>query len=160
MGQIHSPKAFVFHVGKDLLVNHRDIFQEISTAVVDYKARNFTDFGVQVGMALRKLIVGDMLTAAGATAAKEAEFIAVGLVEGFVSDQPDLQTCVGHSGSSVKDVEEAVKDFEKKTASGVLAGLRKLSESLDEIPKALEACKASAADVEHIVDALKQIHSP
>jgi len=58
LATLRSPKAFAFHVGKDLLVNHHDIFQEISTAVADYKSQSFKDFGVQVGMALRKLLVG------------------------------------------------------------------------------------------------------
>jgi len=33
-----SPKSFAYHVGKDILVNGKDIFHEIEAAVSDYKA--------------------------------------------------------------------------------------------------------------------------
>jgi len=58
LAQFHSPKSFVFHVGKNLVVNHHEIYIEITTAVSDYKSQKWSDFGVQVGMALHKLIVG------------------------------------------------------------------------------------------------------
>jgi len=61
LASMRSPKAFAFHVGKDLLINRHEIFHEISTAVADYKAGSFEDFGVQIGMALHKLIVGDVM---------------------------------------------------------------------------------------------------
>lgn len=31
-----SPSSFAYHVGKDLLVNGKDIFQEVEQAVADY----------------------------------------------------------------------------------------------------------------------------
>lgn len=59
--QFTSPAAFAYHVGKDLLVNGRDIFQEITTAVSNWKAAQYTDAGKQIGTALAKLIVGNEL---------------------------------------------------------------------------------------------------
>jgi len=56
--QFSNPESFAFHFAKDLVVNGRDISNEIFQAVSDYKAGKFEDFGVQVGMALHKLIVG------------------------------------------------------------------------------------------------------
>jgi len=56
--QIHSPTSFAYHAGKDLVVNHEDIFHEIEAAIADYKAQKWLDFGVQVGTALHKLIIG------------------------------------------------------------------------------------------------------
>jgi len=56
--QIHSPASFAYHAGKDLIVNHEDIFHEIEAAIADYKAQKWLDFGVQVGTALHKLIIG------------------------------------------------------------------------------------------------------
>jgi len=55
---MHSPHEFVYHVGKDLVVNHEAIYEEITTAVKDYDAKKYEEFGVQVGLALHKLIVG------------------------------------------------------------------------------------------------------
>merc|ERR1711879_809360 len=53
-----SPESFVFHVGKDILVNGKDIYTEINTAVADYQQHEYKDFGLQVGMALHKIIIG------------------------------------------------------------------------------------------------------
>lgn len=41
-----SPMSFVYHVGKDILVNGKDIFTEVSTAVSDYESQNFYDMGL------------------------------------------------------------------------------------------------------------------
>jgi hypothetical protein len=36
-----SPTSFAYHVGKDLLVNGKDIFAEIESAVTDYESGNW-----------------------------------------------------------------------------------------------------------------------
>lgn len=36
-----SPTTFAFHVGKDLIVNGRDIYREITTAVQDWNNQNY-----------------------------------------------------------------------------------------------------------------------
>lgn len=58
LSQFKSPIAFAYHGGKNLVVNRHDIYKEITTAVSDYKAKKWLDFGVQVGTALHKLIIG------------------------------------------------------------------------------------------------------
>jgi hypothetical protein len=56
--QFKTPEQFAFHVGKDLLVNGRDIYAEVKQAVADFKSQNYLNAGVQIGEALNKLIVG------------------------------------------------------------------------------------------------------
>lgn len=55
---MHSPHQFLYHVGKDLVVNHAAIYKEISAAMKDHKTGKFEDFGIQIGRALHKIIVG------------------------------------------------------------------------------------------------------
>merc|ERR1711870_80774 len=76
--QFKSPKSFVFHAAKNLIVNRHDIYTEITTAVSDYRSQKYLDFGIQVGTALHKLIVGAI---AAAPPAKEVGMIAGGIVE-------------------------------------------------------------------------------
>lgn len=52
------PLSFVYHVGKDLIINHKQIFSEIHTAVSDWKAQSYRASGVQAGIALSKLLDG------------------------------------------------------------------------------------------------------
>jgi hypothetical protein len=56
---ISSPKSFVYHVGKDLLINGREIYGEISTAVTDYDKQDWEGFGFNVGKAAAKTILGE-----------------------------------------------------------------------------------------------------
>jgi|TARA_B110000305_G_C19405190_1_gene622328 hypothetical protein len=53
-----SPTSFAYHVGKDILVNGVQIFQEIETAVADYKSQKWEDFGFMVGEATAKTLLG------------------------------------------------------------------------------------------------------
>lgn len=41
-----SPKNFAYHVGKDLLINGKDIFGDISTAITDWDNQQWKPFGV------------------------------------------------------------------------------------------------------------------
>merc|ERR1712083_1216580 len=82
-----SPMSFVFHVGKDLIVNGADIYHEIYASVSDFKAQKWGDFGVDIGTALHKLIIGGTQTSqisVGSSPAKEAGEIAAGIIDGFI----------------------------------------------------------------------------
>jgi hypothetical protein len=54
-----SPSSFAYHVGKDLLVNGKDIYKEIKESIVEYDAENWQSFGYQVGEAAAKIILGE-----------------------------------------------------------------------------------------------------
>jgi len=47
-----TPKTFIFHIGKNLIVNGRDIYKETKTAVIDWDNKDYHDFGVNVGKML------------------------------------------------------------------------------------------------------------
>jgi len=51
------PLSFAFHLGKELLVNGKDIYTEIKTAISDWKAQSYRAAGVQIGAALGKLLL-------------------------------------------------------------------------------------------------------
>jgi hypothetical protein len=59
---IASPTDFAYHVGKDLLINGKDIFGEIAAAIQDYDDSNWESFGENVGKAAAKTILGEELT--------------------------------------------------------------------------------------------------
>ena len=52
----HHPMSFVFHLGKDLIVNGKDIFDEISQAVSLWEKQDYRNAGIQIGEALALLI--------------------------------------------------------------------------------------------------------
>ena len=53
-----SPRSFAYHVGKDILVNGRNIYQEISSAVSMYEAQKWEQFGYNIGEAAANVIIG------------------------------------------------------------------------------------------------------
>lgn len=55
-----SPWSVAYHIAKDLVVNGKDIFHEIFAAIAAWKSGDFKTFGVNVGEALVKAILGDM----------------------------------------------------------------------------------------------------
>ncbi|CAK92123.1 unnamed protein product (macronuclear) [Paramecium tetraurelia] len=55
---LQNPASFAFHIGIDLIVNGRDIYREIFTAVDDWKQGNWNDFGYQLGKAMYQIFVG------------------------------------------------------------------------------------------------------
>ena len=58
------PLSFLFHLGKELLVNHVDIFREVSAAVADWKAQSYRAAGEQIGAALGELLEHEQLVEA------------------------------------------------------------------------------------------------
>ena len=91
---LKHPKEFAFHVGKDLIVNHADIFREVSASIDDYHAQKWEDFGKDTGAALSKLLVGT-----NEMSAAEDEMWPVvlkGVLEGFglTKDLDEMKACL------------------------------------------------------------------
>merc|ERR1712193_520720 len=53
---LKNPKEFAFHVGKDLIVNHADIFHEVGASIDDYHTQKWENCGKDTGAALSKLL--------------------------------------------------------------------------------------------------------
>ena len=59
MGQsFASPATFAYHVGKDLMVNGKQIYSEIDDSIKQWDASNYFGFGHDLGEALSKMIIG------------------------------------------------------------------------------------------------------
>jgi hypothetical protein len=54
-----SPTSFAYHVGKDLLVNGVQIYDEVELAITDYENAKWGDFGYQIGQAAAKTLLGE-----------------------------------------------------------------------------------------------------
>merc|ERR1719265_2354894 len=62
LATLRHPLEFAYHVGEDLVVNGKDIFEEVDDAVKQYKSVSWEAFGKDVGEAFEKLIVGESTT--------------------------------------------------------------------------------------------------
>ena len=62
MGKIFkSPMSFVYHVGKDIIVNGVNIIDDVTKAIQDYEKGDDLNMGKDVGQALALLILGEGL---------------------------------------------------------------------------------------------------
>jgi len=53
-----SPWSFAYNVGKNILLNGVDIYNEIASAIDFYDKNDYYNFGYQVGEALEEVIIG------------------------------------------------------------------------------------------------------
>ncbi|CAD7941288.1 unnamed protein product [Amoebophrya sp. A120] len=107
-----SPTSFAYHVGKELLVNGVDIFENIKTAVTSWQQEDYHFFGVSVGHALKDVILGVKLDPEDA----------VSLMQGVVSGLTDTEvtaTCVSSSEKLVQDLQKIANALEKNTRAGM-----------------------------------------
>merc|ERR1719274_136039 len=149
---LKHPKEFAFHVGKDLIVNHADIFHEVSASIDDYRAQKWEDFGKDTGAALSKLLVGtNEMSLAWWPWHRDDQWSVLlkGVLEGFglTKDLDKMKDCLANTESEIKDVEAAIQLLEKKDAHDVLDGLAKLGSALELLPTAVQNCDAAAKDV-------------
>merc|ERR1719337_181108 len=124
---LKHPREFAYHVGKDLIVNHADIFHEVSAAIDAYHSHKWEECGINTGAALSKLLVGEQMSL---TAASDEQWPVVlkGVLEGFglTKDLDEMKDCLASTESEIKDVQEAIELLEKKDAHDVVNGLGKL----------------------------------
>lgn len=78
--QFKSPISFVYHVGKDLVVNGVQIYKEIGQSIDDFEHQKFEDMGVQIGKAAEQLLLGQT----NKITSTETELIFKGVIEGFL----------------------------------------------------------------------------
>ena len=169
---LKHPKEFALHVGKDLIVNHADIFREVGASIDDYHAQKWENCGKDTGAALSKLLVGtnEMSLAWHPKWPKWPKWpwhrdqqwpvLLKGVLEGFglTKDLDEMKDCLAKTESEIKDVEAAIQLLEKKDAHDVLDGLGKLGSALELLPTAVQNCDAAAKDV-HPPFILKSVQS-
>ena len=57
---LHNFKDFAFHAGKDIMVNHKNIYAEIKGAISDYEAKNWESLGENLGKAVANVLIGKL----------------------------------------------------------------------------------------------------
>lgn len=56
--RIKHPMSFAYHVGKDLYVNHVDIFKHTEAMLQDFNDKKYVAFGKEIGIVLELVLVG------------------------------------------------------------------------------------------------------
>lgn len=72
----------------------------------------------------------------------------------------NIENCIKDSRIVFDDVEEAVQDFEKKTAAGSTAGLAKVGDAVMEIKTMMSVCPGVEVDVQKLEKMAKIFKNP
>ena len=86
----------MWHLGKDLIVNGVDIFDDIKTGISEYKAGNWENFGKDIGEASAKIFLGTRHKGEKELRAEKVQQLLKGFsnVNGFKFDLLDLLECI------------------------------------------------------------------
>jgi len=136
-----NPMSFAYHVGKDLLINRQDIYNEVNTAVADYESGKWFDFGEQIGMAAAKTLLGEQVQI---EAAQIMNGLALSYGGNFNLDA--LLACVGEEDKAaliVNAVIPVLKDgIETKNGQEIVEGAIGMFAAYQQAMKGLPACEA------------------
>jgi hypothetical protein len=145
-----SPTTFAYHVGKDLMVNGVDIFGEIQDAIAEYKQGNWEKFGVDIGEAVAKTILGaDSALQLGATQEQvKLAQIEQGILKAFGGkfDLLALLECIGDEDKALLVFDAAYQSFESaikdKNPQDAIAGVIAVVAGVAQFKQGLPACEA------------------
>ena len=104
-----NPISFIWHVGKDLIVNGVQIYHDVEHALSSYKAKKWHDFGLNVGHATALVILGK----------ETQDAFASGLY--FVNEEAEdpediiheLTTDIHNVKDEIEPIAEEIKDYFK-----------------------------------------------
>jgi len=143
-----SPTSFAYHVGKDLMVNGKDIFGEIESAVTDYESANWEDFGYQVGEAAAKTILGEepVVTMPGAASVQTTEILR-GVIEAYGGhfSLDALLACVHDEDQALLILDAAFEELSaavsQKSVSDLIGGVIATVAGLQQLKAGLPTCE-------------------
>ncbi|CAK58903.1 unnamed protein product (macronuclear) [Paramecium tetraurelia] len=151
--QLRNPWTFSYKIGYNLIVNGLDIYQEISTAIKDWKSEIYEDFGKQIGFVLVQLLKETKNIEAVILDDEVVGIIFEGLLDGI----PRTLKLLNVAGGIVIDFEKAVRLLEDGSVSSVIQALQSFVEGISEFPKALETCQSSSQEAVKLAEKIKDL---
>ncbi|CAD8099315.1 unnamed protein product [Paramecium primaurelia] len=159
--QLRNPWTFSYKIGYNLIVNGLDIYQEINTAIKDWKSEIYEDFGKQIGFVLVQLLKETKNIDAVILDDEVIGIIFEGLLDGIVDASQikakDIKACLNVASGIVIDFEKAVRLLEDGSVSSVIQALQSFVEGLSEFPKALETCQSSSQEALKLAQKIKDL---
>jgi hypothetical protein len=156
-----SPSSFAYHVGKDLIINHADIYHEVSAAIKDYDQKLWFDFGYQVGEAAAKTILGDEHKLRLRNE-RQGEQIVAGFLKGTLNAEgfKDIKTCIKDIQTVVGDAKIIAGDFEKKDIADIIAGLKEVTVLAKDVKQGMQDCSHKKVDWNKFDTMIESMENP
>jgi len=149
---LKNPMTLALDVYNNIKVNGADISSHITKAGTDFGSQNYTAFGTDIGVALAEVSLGKV-SAVGAgkkvsPTVVEAFDITRGILMGAIKAEglDNIENCISDTVQIIDNVEIAIDDFKKDTASATLDGLEHLAHAIMGIKSEIQDCKGVTAD--------------
>ena len=159
LAKFEHPSTFFFQVELHLMVDGVDILSNVNGAISDWNSGDWFGFGSDLGTAMVLVVDGGVqkLSAAHTLA------VVTGLLEGISADLglTDIQDCIQDVGTLGTDIHSAYEELLQATFDSVKSGLADLSDALQQLPAAIQSCKAAdTTDIAKIEAALSSFKNP
>jgi len=157
-----SPATFVYAVGKSLILNGSEIFGDISSAINAYKNKQYENFGYEVGVAMGTVLAGAQETALeGEMDFSSIDLIVSGILSGaFNTNKLSVSDCLQDIASIADGLVQVIDLFEKGNSLSVKTALKKLAQTLEELPRALSTCGQAEVEAEALAKELAILANP
>jgi len=158
-----NPVSFIYYVGKSLIINRVDVFNEVNQALAAYNQHDFVTFGYWIGRAMDTIFLGDKAVHAVAVHSKED---VVAFTKGFLngisqsSVFDSIKACISDSETFYKDISEGIADIKTKNPAKVKEGIALIGQAVQIIPAAARDCKAAASEVKKLVALAQAFTNP
>lgn len=152
-----NPISFVFHVGKDLILNGKQIFTEVASAVRAYHSKDYTQFGYYMGEAMAAVLVGEKSVVVNVLD------VVGGVLEGLATGVAltDIQNCVGDSETIAANLYNAVIELKNATnPTDAKQAIHDFGVALEFLPAAITNCKAAPSEAADIAKMIANFESP
>jgi len=164
--EFHSLADIIAHVKADVTADSAgQIAAEMELMVKSFEGKQYQEFGKHAGNLVHRLFVGQSQAATVSSSLPPwAPMAGLGFLEGFLSDNSaDTDACIGGALAPIADAQTTIKDIKQgvkdKNLTEIDAGVEALHQLLQDLPKAMQTCKAAEVDIKAIMKVVKEIHS-
>uniref|UniRef100_A0A7S3IAK2 Uncharacterized protein n=1 Tax=Fabrea salina TaxID=342563 RepID=A0A7S3IAK2_9CILI len=146
-----NPWGLVYHLGKSILLNGHEIFDDVSGAMQAWENSNWEQCGLKIGEAMFA-VLGNDGNSDIVPVGKEILDIFLGIVAGIAHDFgfDSIDACITDVDKSVQDFIDAVKNFKRKDIRGIIDGLKDTANGVRSLPNDIRECAKAAKDAEKV----------
>jgi len=140
---IKNPWSLVVHAGKSILVNGKEIYQDISAAHAAWNLAKWYNFGYEIGEVITIVILE---TSIGDSDKDMMTKFVLGIIEGVESDIhiTEIENCLGNFDASINWLTIGYKNIETRDFDGVRLGLKEIGIAVKDLPLSIANCKADS----------------
>lgn len=159
---VKHPLSFAYHVGKDIYVNHVDIFKHIEEMIQAFNEKKYVAFGKELGIVLELVLVGKEEQAKLLkNSIQDVEHVFEGMLIGFGKNvSVNFTNCIHDGKTDMKEFIKGVKLIETNKPKKVLKGLKLIAKAGKGLPTAIKECKGAEEDFKDLLKALESMHNP